>query len=84
MDMPINTQSKFAELAAIDDLNTEQDKTERGDSQRESLKPSELAMYIELGVVLAAVFGLLAMGAWVWYLKNPGWISSIHRLQDML
>lgn len=42
------------------------------------------AMYIEMGIALAAAFGLLAMGAGVWYLKNLDWFSSIHRLQDML
>lgn len=84
MNMLIETQSQFAKFMAIDHVKSEQRKTERSDSQRESPEPSEIAMYIDMGIALAAVFGLLAMGAWVWHLKNPDWISSIHRLQDML
>ena len=72
--MLIETQSKFAKFMAIDHVNSE---------QGETAKPSELAMYIEMGV-LAAVFGLLAMGAWICFLKTPDWIASIHRLQNML
>jgi hypothetical protein len=58
--------------------------TESSDSRRESPKPSEIAMLIEMVIALAAAFSLLALGAWVWYLKNPDWLSSVHRLQDML
>ena len=84
MNMLINTQSKFAKCIAIDHVSSEQGETASSHAHRESPKPSEFAMYIELGMALTAVFGLWAMEAWVWYLKSPGWISSIHRLQDML
>ena len=69
---------------AADYVNSERNKAESGDSQRESLKPSEIAMYIEMGIAFAAVIGLLAMGAWICFLKTPDWIASISRLQDML
>lgn len=84
MDMPLKTQSKFAEFEAIDHPNSEQDKTGSGDSQRESSKPSEISMYIEMGIALTAAFSSLAMAAWVWYLTNPDWISSIRRFQEMI
>ena len=84
MHMLMKTQSKFAKFMAIDHVNSEQRKTERSDSQRESPEPSEMAMVIDMGIALAAVVGLLAMAAWVWNLANPDWSFSIHRLQDML
>ena len=52
------------------------------DIQRESPK-SEITMHIEMGIVLVAVFGLLAMGAWVLYSAHD-WISSIQRFQQMI
>ena len=69
---------------AADHVNSERNKAESGDSQREAPKPSEIAMYIEMGIALAAALGLLGMGAWMCFLKTPDWIASIHRLQDML
>ena len=84
MHMLIKTQSKFAKLMAIDHLNSEQRKTERSESKRESPEPSGIAMYIEMATAFAAALGLLAMAAWVWTLANPDWSFSIHRLQDML
>jgi hypothetical protein len=41
-------------------VNSERARTESVDSQRESPKLSEIAMYIEISIALAAVFGLLA------------------------
>jgi len=52
------------------------------DIQRESPK-SEITMHIEMGIVLVAAFGLLAMGAWVLYSAHD-WISSIQRFQQMI
>jgi hypothetical protein len=71
VDILIKTQSKFAEPAS-------------GDSQRESSKPSESAMYIEMGIALVAVCGLLATAACVWYAANHDWVSSIQRFQEMI
>ncbi len=82
MDMPIKTQSKFAQLMAIGP-NSEQGKTQGGDSQREPLQPSEIRIYIEMSIALAAAFGLLAMAAWVLYSAHD-WISSIQRFQEMI
>jgi hypothetical protein len=84
VNMLIKAQSKFAKFMAIDHVNSERRKTERSDSQRESPEPSEIAMYIEMATAFAAALGLLAMAAWVCFLKTPDWIVSIHRLQDML
>lgn len=52
--------------------------------QVESSKPSEMAMYFEMAIALAACVGLLAVPALVWYLANPDWISSIRRFQEMI
>ena len=82
MNMLIKTQTKFAKYMAVHHVNSEQGETARGNAHRDLPKPSELAMHIEMGV-LAAVFGSLAMGAWICFLKTPDWIASIHRLQDM-
>jgi hypothetical protein len=65
---------------AVDMLINTQPKFD--DIQRESPK-SEITMHIEMGIVLVAVFGLLAMGAWVLYSAHD-WISSIQRFQQMI
>ena len=51
---------------------------------RESSKPSEMAMYIEMGMALAALVGLLALGACLGYLANHDWFSSIQRFKEMI
>jgi hypothetical protein len=66
---------------AVDMLIKTQAKVD--DIRRESPK-SEITMHIEMGIAHAAILGLLAMGAWICFLKAPDWIASIHRLQDML
>jgi hypothetical protein len=83
VNMLIKTQYKFAKFMATG-LNSERGKAESGDSQRESPKPSATAMYFEMGIALAAVFGLLVVGALVWYWANRDWLSSIPRLQEMI
>jgi hypothetical protein len=82
VDMLIKTQSKFAKFMNLG-LNSEQRKTVSGDSEHELPKPSEIAMYIETGIALAALFGLLAVGAWVLYSAHD-LISSIQRFQEMI
>lgn len=84
MNMLIKTQSQFAKFMAIDRVSSEQRETASGNTHRELPKQSELAMYIEMGIALTATFSLLAMAAWVWYLTNPDWISSIRRFQEMI
>lgn len=48
------------------------------------LTTTEMAMYLETAIALAASFALLAMAAWVWYLSNSDWFSSIRRFQEMI
>ncbi len=84
MNMLIETQSQFAKCMPIDRVNSEQGETVSGNTRRELPKKSELAMYIEMGIALTAAFALLAIGAWIWFLADPDWSLSIHRLQDML
>jgi hypothetical protein len=69
---------------AIGHVKSEVGEKERGDRQSGSPNPIELGMYIEMCIALAAVLGLLAIGAVIGYLMSTDWSSSIHRLQDML
>jgi hypothetical protein len=84
VDMLIKTQSGFARLMAIEHVDSERDETAGSDSHRESSKPSEIAMYIEMGIALVAVFSILAMAACVWYAASHDWASSIQRFQEMI
>lgn len=68
---------------AIGYVNSEPGKLESGDGQSNRSKPSEIAMYIEIGVAVAAIISLLTMTAWVLY-SGSDWISSIHRFQEMI
>jgi hypothetical protein len=83
VDTLIKTQSKFAKLMAIDHVTSERGEAASDDSRRESA-PSEIAMYIEMGIAFIAVFGVLAMAACVWYAANHDWVSSIQRFQEMI
>jgi hypothetical protein len=80
VDMLIKTQSKFAKLLALG-LNSDQG-VKSGDTQ-ESPKPSEMRVYIEMGIAGAAALGLLAIAAWVLYSAHD-WMSSIQRFQEMI
>jgi hypothetical protein len=53
-------------------------------SEQSETKSGDIAMYFEVGIAVAAVFGLLALGAWVWILVNADSISSIQRLHEMI
>jgi len=76
--MLIKPQSKFAKCMTTG-LNSEQ-----GEAQsRESPKPSEIIVYLEMGVALIAASGLFAMAAWVLYSAHD-WIASIQRFQEMI
>ena len=83
MNVPIKTQSKFAQLMTIG-LISEQGKTQSINARRELSKPSEIAMLIEMGIAVSALFGLLAMAALLAYSANPDWISPIQRFQEMI
>jgi hypothetical protein len=84
VNLMVKTQSKFPNLMAIDPADSPQRQAERSESQLNSSKASEIAMYCEMAVALVALSGLLAMAAWVWYLGNSDWLASIHRFQEMI
>jgi hypothetical protein len=81
VNVQINTQSKFAKFLASG-ANSQQGQAESCDSP-ESPKPSEMRMYIEMGIGLVAASGLLVMAGWVCYSAHD-WISSIQRFQEMI
>jgi hypothetical protein len=68
----------------ITGLNLDQGKTQSCNSLQESPKPSEIAMYVEMGIALVAVCSLLMMAAGVWYAANHDWVSSIQRFKEMI
>jgi hypothetical protein len=74
VNMLIKSQSKFAEHG----------KTESEDAQRESTQRSAAAIYVEIGIALAAALGLLAMAARIWQLASLDWISSIQWFQERI
>jgi hypothetical protein len=65
-------------------VNPEHEKTQSWDSRQQSPKPSEVTMYLEMGIALAAILCILALGACTGYLANHDWISSIQRFQEMI
>ena len=65
-------------------VNPHQDKTQSCDSQQESPQPSEVTMYLDMGIALAAILGFFALGACIGYLANHDWTSSIQRFQEMI
>jgi hypothetical protein len=68
----------------IIDLDSAERKKESRDPQQESPKPSEILMYLEMGIAIAAIMGLLALGASIACLANHDWTSSIQRFQEMI
>jgi hypothetical protein len=80
----IKIPSKLARLMAIDNVDSEHGKERTSELPPESSKQSEIAMYVEMTVALAALVGVLVLAGWIWYLGNTDWIASIHRFQEMI
>jgi hypothetical protein len=65
-------------------VNIELEKTRSCNSRQGSPKPSEVTVFLEMGIALAAILGILALGVCIGYWANHDWISSIQRFQEMI